>query len=317
MAPSRNQQLSALYPEQRGVALLTAVLVVAIGTVLATNLLWRTALDQQRTASAIFGDQAMQYALGAEAWVGDILRQDLQDSPDSDHLGEIWAAEIPPLPIEGGFITGVVRDPQGLFNLNNLVRPDGEEDEVMVAQFERLLAVLGLDPQLAGSVVDWLDPNFEIRFPVGAEDEAYSRIDPPYLTLNNMITSTTELMAINGFDRDVYRVLAPFVTALPMGTTLNVNTAPAEILASLSDEIDINMANALVEERGDFNFANVESTFQGLVSEEILPRLDGVTEHFVLAGQVTIGDTTLRIRSVLQRDNSGITRTLFRSFGVE
>ena len=316
MAADRDQQLSALLPQQRGIALLTAVLVVAIGTVLATNLLWRSALDQQRTASALFGDQAMQYALGAEAWVGDILRQDLQDSPDSDHLGEVWAAEIPPLPIEGGFISGVVRDPQGLFNLNNLLRPDGSEDEVMVAQFERLLAELRLDPQLAGAVVDWMDPNFEIRFPIGAEDEAYSRADPPYLTPNSMITSPTELMAVNGFDRDVYRVLEPFVTALPMGTTLNVNTAPAEILASLSDEIDINMANALVEERGDFNFANVESTFQGLVSEEILPLLDGVTEHFVLVGQVTIGDTTLRMNALLQRHSSGITRTLFRTFGI-
>jgi hypothetical protein len=49
----------------------------------------------------------------------------------------------------------------------------------------------------------------------------------------------------------------------------------------------------------------------------MLPRLDGITEHFLLSGQVTIGETTVRIRSVLQRHDSGITRTLFRSFGVE
>jgi general secretion pathway protein K len=317
MATGRNRQLSRLYPRERGIALLTAVLVVAIGTIIATNLLWRSTLDQQRTASAIYGDQAMQYALGAEAWVADILRQDLEDSPDSDHFGEFWATEIEPLPIEGGFIIGAISDPQGLFNLNNLVTVEGEEDEVMLGQFERLLAIVGLDPVLAGGVVDWLDPDFELRFPNGAEDESYARSDPQYLAANSMMTSKSELMAIVGFDEEVYAAIEPFVTALPMGTDLNANTAPAEVLASLSEEIDLGLALSLIDERGDGPFANVETTFQGLVAEEMLPRIDGVTEHFELNGRVTIGDITLRISALMQRSNSGITRTIFRSFGIQ
>jgi len=317
MATRRNQQLSAPCSRQRGVALLTAILVVAVGTLLATNLLWLSTLDQQRAASSMAADQGLQYALGAEAWVGDILRQDLEDSPDSDHRGEYWAEEIDPLPIEGGFIVGVVIDLQGRFNLNNLVNLQGEEDEIMVAQFSRLLTLLEIDPQIAGAVVDWLDPDSEPRFPYGGEDDAYSRTDPQYLVANNMITSPSELMAINGFDAESYARIAPYVTALPNGTLLNVNTASDYVLASLSDEIDLNTAISLVEERADMGFASVQTTFQGLVSEEMLPRLDGVTDHFLLRGQVTIGQTTLRIRSVLQRHSSGFTRTLFRSFGVE
>ena len=316
MAPHRNTQL--IYGHrQRGVALLTAILVVAVATLLATNLLWLSTLDQQRTAGSMAADQTLQYALGAEAWAADILRQDLEDSTESDNLGEIWATDIPPLPIEGGFIQGALEDLQGRFNLNNLVSPQGTEDEVMVAQFERLLQLVDLDPGLAGAVVDWLGPDIEPRFPYGGEDGAYAQSDPQYLVANGMITSPTELMAAGGSDADAYDAIAPYVTALPTGTRINVNTAPDVVLASLSEQIDLGTAASLVDERGEVGFGSIETTFQGLVSEEMLPRIDGVTEHFMLSGQVTIGETSLRIRSVLQRHNSGITRTLFRSFGGE
>lgn len=319
MAAHRSQQLGSrrACESQRGAALLTAILVVAIGTILATNLLWMSTLDQRRTASALATDQGLQYVLGAEAWVGDILRQDLVDSPDSDHLGEIWASQIDPLPVEGGFIYGQVEDLQGRFNLNNLVTLSGEEDEVMLAQFERLLDLLEIDPSLAGAVVDWLDPDIDMRFPVGGEDEAYAQTDPQYRTANGMITTPSELMAITGFAPEFYRRLAPYVTALPVGTRLNVNTASEVVLASLSEDIDLQIAESLVEERGDIGFVSVRDSFQGLVSEDMLPRIDGVSDHFMLHGQVTIDETSLTIRALLQRDPSGITRTMFRSFGVE
>ena len=301
---------------QRGVALLTAILVVAIATVIATNLLWLSTLDQRRTAAALASDQALQYALGAEAWVGDILRQDLEDSSDSDHLGEAWAADIAPLPIDGGFIHGGISDLQGLFNLNNLVDGGGDPDELMLTQFQRLLQLVDIDPSLAGGVVDWLDPDSETRFPSGGEDDLYARADPQYRVANGMITTPSELMAIYGFDAEMYGRLAPYVTALPRGTRLNANTAPQIVLASLSEDIDIGLAGSLIDERGNGAFASVQDSFEGLVSEEMLPLIDGVTEHFLLAGQVTIGDTTLTINAVLQRHDSGRTRTLFRSFGV-
>jgi general secretion pathway protein K len=300
---------------QRGAALLTALLVVAVGTILATNLLWMSTLDQRRTAAILATDQALQYVLGAEAWVGDILQQDLEDSPDADHLGELWATEIEPLPIDGGFIYGRVTDLQGLFNLNNLVDGRGQEDEQMVEQFQRLLASLQIDTELAGAVVDWIDPDNVPHFPRGGEDDVYSRVQPPYLVANGMLTSPSELLAINGVTPEIYEELAPYVTALPHGTLLNVNTAPALVLASLSDEITQQVAESLAEERADAGFASVTTTFQGLVSEEMLPRIDGVSDYFLLSGRVTIGDTQLTISSVLQRDPSGVTRTVFRSFG--
>lgn len=302
---------------QRGVAILTAMLVVTVGTILAVNLMWEARLDQRRTASALAADQGFQYALGAEAWAADILRQDLVDSPDSDNLDEIWATEIEPLPIDGGFITGRLEDLQGRFNLNNLIAPDGTADELALAQFERLLAELGLDPSLAGAVVDWLDPNSDVRFPTGGEDSTYAALDPPYRAANVMITSPSELMAVTGFDQETYALLAPYVTALPAGTRLNVNTASNVLLASLSDDIDLSLADSLIDERSGGGFTDAETTFADLIPEEMFATIDVVSEHFLLTATVAIGTTQMTMRSVLQRDNSGITRALFRSFGVE
>jgi general secretion pathway protein K len=302
---------------QRGVALITAIIVVAIGTMIAVNLLWRGTLDLRRTDAALAADQGLMYLQGAEAWAGDILRQDLVDSPDSDNLGEPWAIELPPLPVDGGTIVGRLEDLQGRFNLNNLISNDGREDEYARRQFERLLVMVEGDPGLAGAVIDWLDPDTELRFPTGGEDVVYSDHDPPYRTANSMITSSSELMAVAGFDRDTYRRLAPYVTVLPAGTKLNVNTASDVVLASLSDNLDLGTAASMIEERGDAEFIDIDATFEGLVEPDVLQEIDGVSDHFLLTATVTLGSNQLTMRSVLQRDRSGITRAVFRSLGVE
>lgn len=302
---------------QHGIAVLTAMLVVTVGTILAVNLMWQSTLDQRRTEAALGADQGLMYVHAAEAWAADILRQDLIDSPDSDYLGEEWAIQLPPVPVDGGTITGWLEDLQGRFNLNNLVTPQGVEDQIAVQQFQRLLALLELDPTLAGPVVDWIDADGEARFPHGAEDASYAGTDPPYRTPNSQITSSAELMAVSGFDRESYERLAPYVATLPSGTALNVNTASDVVLASLSDEIDLETARFLINERGDGPFADIDAVFGGWVEPEFLQRIDGVSEHFLLTATVTLGTSQLLVRSVLQRDNSGVTRTLFRSFGAE
>ncbi len=307
----------SLRNRQRGVAVLTAMLIVTIGTIIAVNLMWQATLDLRRTESALAADQGLLLMQGAEAWAADILRQDQVDSPTSDNLSEPWATQLPPLPVDGGTIVGKLEDLQGRFNLNNLIKPDGTQNDLARQQFQRLLARLQLDPALAGAVVDWLDADTEVRFPNGGEDVTYAGADPPYRTANSMITSPSELMAVTGFKRDIYTQLAPYVTALPIGTKLNVNTASAVVLASLSDDIDISMAEGLVQQRNNGAFADIDKTFEGLVDPQVLKTIDGVSQHFLLTATVTLGTNQLTMRSVLQRDASGITRALFRSLGVE
>lgn len=302
--------------DQRGVAVLTAMLVVALGTMIAVNLMWNASLDQRRTGAALAGDQALLYLQGAEAWAGDILRQDQIDS-QTDHLGEIWAVELAPMPVEGGQIAGRIEDLQGRFNLNNLISPQGEEDLLARRQFERLLESLQLDPTLAGVVVDWLDADAEANFPGGGEDASYAAMDPPYRTPNSIISTPSELMANAGFDTELFQRLSPYVTALPPGTPLNVNTASVYLLASLSDDIDLAQADTLTQERGTADFTNIDQTFEGLVEADVLQRIDGVSRYFLLTGSIVLGTHQLTMYSLLERDNSGLVRAIFRSLGAQ
>ena len=301
---------------QRGVAVITAILIVAIGTSIAVSLLWESTLDQRRTESAVLADQGLLWVQGAEAWAADILRQDLVDSAGADSFADIWAIELAPLPVEGGTIAGGLEDLQGRFNINNLVNDDGSENPFAVEQLQRLLASLDIDPTIAGRVVDWLDPDTETRFPDGGEDVTYAGETIPYRTPNVIVTSTTELLAVSGMDQESYDVLAPYITALPHGTTLNPNTASNYVLASLSDNIDLSTAESLIFQRADAEFVDIDDSFGGLVEEEVLLTLQGASSHFGLTATVTLGNSQTTLRSVLQRDPSGITRAIFRNLGV-
>ncbi len=126
---------------QRGVALIMAVLIVALATILAVNVTFRGMVDQRRAANLFALDQGFEVALGAEAWAADILRKDAQDS-QTDHFGEIWAKSMAALPIDEGVgtVEGRIEDMQGRFNLNNLVFSDGTTNETAVKQLERMLS---------------------------------------------------------------------------------------------------------------------------------------------------------------------------------
>ncbi len=123
---------------QRGVALITAILIVALATILATRIGFEGALEQRRSTTAMLLDQAYLVGLGAEAWAASYLKKDLADSK-TDHFGERWATPIPPIPIEGGVIEGRVEDMQGRFNLNNLVTPEGAVNREGLREFQNLL----------------------------------------------------------------------------------------------------------------------------------------------------------------------------------
>ena len=309
--------MRGFHDSQRGVAVLTAMLVVTLGTLIAVNMMWRASLDQRRASAGLAADQGLAYLHGAEAWAGDILRQDMVESPQSDHLGEIWALELPPLPVDGGVISGRMEDLHGRFNLNNLVTPQGEVDPLSLAQFQRLLATLGLDPGIAGVVVDWLDADAEPNFPNGAEDDAYAAANPPYRTPNWPITSTSELSAMTGIEAEGYRALFPYVTALPSGTTLNVNTASAPVLASLSDDIDLAQAATLVEQRGAAEFVDIQTLFANQLEPDVLGRINGTSRYFQLTATVVLGTYQFTLYSVLERHQSGIVGAVFRSLGVQ
>ena len=304
---------------QRGVALITAILITALVSSVALSLAWDNALDMRRTMTLLYRDQAVQVAMGAESWIQSILRDDLAET-ETDHLGEIWASELPGLPVQSdvvqGQLFGTIEDLQGRFNVNNLIDQNGEVDELALEQFRRLLIALELDPRIAGIAADWIDANQEAGFPDGAEDAIYTGFIPAYRTPNLPITNATELAALEGIDKASFDILAPHIVALPGRTGINVNTATPAVLQSLDENLSSSDVESLVSERENGGFADLQSTFSTLVSPEILPQLEETTSYFQLRLVVQIATVRIIYFSTLQRGPRGDVVPILRSLGT-
>ena len=300
---------------QAGVALVSALLVSALIAIVAYNLSFQAGIEMRRTMVILYRDQAVQIALGAETWIAQILAEDLANS-DTDHLGEIWASELPGLPIDGGTVTGEIIDLQGRFNINKLVDGNGDVDELYLEQFQRLLTNLEIDPRFAGIAADWIDPDRDAGFPDGAEDGIYTSLTPPYRPGNQPLTNISELAALDGMDRATFRLLEPHITALPGRTPINVNTATPVVLQSLDENLSPSDVESLLEERAEGGFADFQNTFSTLVTDELLSELDQSTGFFQLKVVVQIATVRVTYFSILQRTQQGAVVPILRSLGT-
>lgn len=301
---------------QRGTALITAMLVVALATAIAASLTWDLFLDQRRAFGRIAVDQGLMYGLGAEAWAKKILRDDAQDN-QVDHPGEPWATQITPLPIEGGQIQGRIEELQGRFNLNNLIDAAGGTDPLAVESFRRLLLALDMDVRLADRMADWIDRDIEPNFPDGAEDSEYLSREPPFRTANRPITSVSEiLLAYPELGRSGYVTLRPYLAALPRGTRININTALPEVLMSTADELGPGEAERIILDRPEGGWDSLEQ-LGDIVPQDARGALATSSNWFRLSVRVDIGTQRFTMYSLLHRDAAGSVATVIRSFADE
>jgi general secretion pathway protein K len=301
---------------QRGAALITAILVVALATAIAASLTWDLFLDQRRAFGRITVDQGLMYSLGAEAWAKQILKDDAEDNR-VDHPGEAWAVQIAPLPIEGGQIQGRIEDLNGRFNLNNLVDAAGASDPVAIEGFRRLLLALELDVRLADRMADWIDRDLEPNFPDGAEDSVYLGRQPPFRTANRPITSVSEMLLVYPeLGQTGYARLRPYVTALPRGTFININTARPEVLLTAAENMGVREAERIATDRPEAGWESLEQ-LGDMIPAEARGALGVASNWFRLAVRVDIGTQRFTMYSLLHRDASGSVSTVIRSFTDE
>jgi len=323
---------------QRGVALVIALILVALATILASKLSFDGFIEQRRTVAVLAAEQALHFGMGAEALAADVLIQDLQSSATLTTLAAPWAQATQPLPIlpdndpEGepiGTLQGALEDMQGRFNLNSLARlgPDGKtEDPLPLQQFQRLLVSVGVEAKWAGLARDWIDQDDVVGDPDGAEDAVYTSQTPPYRTANWPMMSSSELMNLPGFGADRYRKIAPYVTALPSANTaINLCTAPALVLESLVEGLSGEWSGSPAvlangRKTGCFpdkaTFTNVATSFAGpKAMASIGNPIDTKSSYFQLTTRVTLGTTEFTLYSLLFRGSSKVT-PLLRSFGT-
>ena len=227
---------------QRGVALLTVLLITALVSILAVSMIDRHRLAIARTQQLVGHQQAIAYALGAERYARSLLRADREEDsndPPIDSRTDRWAEIEAPFEVAAGEIEIHVRDLSGLLNLNNTGNLASRD------RLRRLLAALAVDTALADAIGDWVDGDEEISGTGGAEDGSYLLKEPPYRAGNGPLASVSELRLLPEMDEDTYKRLLPFVSALPPGARrINVNTAPGPVLAALAPSMTPEAAGA-------------------------------------------------------------------------
>ncbi|MGA2023562.1 MAG: type II secretion system minor pseudopilin GspK [Steroidobacteraceae bacterium] len=346
---------------QRGIALITAIVLVAVAAVVATAIGFSSAMSARR-ASTVFGaDQSLLAAEGAEAMAAYVLKQSGSTSPTGstgttsttgtgattathgassqstsgtassgggasspqDSLDQPWAQSYGPFELLPGVLLefAQLEDQQGKFNLNNLA-DGGATDPTSVTQFQQLLSLLGIEPRWAGLIADWIDSDDQPNFPDGAEDSVYLAQSPQYRTANLPITSISELLALPGFGRDRYNRLAPYVSALPSGTTINVCTASGVLLDAISGktEYSTDPQQLLSRRQSDGCFPTLQVYLASLNAQQqalATGRLGQTTSYFRLRSFITIGTARFSLYSLLQRDGATQIHVILRTFGTE
>ncbi|HRX91022.1 MAG TPA: type II secretion system minor pseudopilin GspK [Steroidobacteraceae bacterium] len=325
------RQAPAPATHQRGIALLTAIVLFAIATVLAATITYNKAMAARRAAATFALDQALQAGLAAEALASLALETSAKNNSSQTLPTQPWAQTFGPVEIEdtGVWVAGQLEDLQSRFNLNSLVVFDQAAnafvaDPGTMKEFQQLLQSLDLEAKWANLIVDWIDTDIAPNGPDGGEDSLYLTQTPAYRPPNTFITSSSELLALPGFGPERYAKLAPFVTALPNDSKVNICTAWGVVLDAVrADGQDEFKSNDPTPNRDRNCFPERTAFLSGLRSADpqdkarVDSRIDENSSYFLLTSTVRIGTTEFVLYSVLFREQSGQVRALQRTFGSE
>jgi general secretion pathway protein K len=280
---------------QRGVALLLALLLTALVTVLAVAVAGSESFELHRSGNSLRRAEVDEVLSGAELVAAGRLRPRLRDTaqPTPVEITLPWTFK------PDGRAT--LRDAQGCFNLNTL-SPTTGDIHLAEVRFRRLLDLLDLSPDIADQLLDWLDEDSEARF-AGAEDDAYSRRNPPMRAANAPLADASELRLLPAVDAKSYAVLAPVVCALPPDVPLNVNSAPPLLLMALVEGLRQGPAQQLAARAAQAPFRSVDAFLADSALSGTLVDASGLTvrsDWFALRAEVTLDGLTRQRDSLLQ-----------------
>ena len=260
--------------QQQGIALITILVMVALATILAATIAKRQANTAENTAYLMRQNQSLLYAKSAEAFFSELLVDDADNAGAVDSLQENWAKPMPTFPVEDGFVSGTLQDESGKFNLNSLVNDEGVPNPQAKLWFEKLLLRVGLPEKLSEAVIDWQDADEEISGTMGAENSYYQGLPQGYLAANSKFHNVEELKLVRGFEDQKYLQIVDYVSALPASDSkVNVNTAPAMLLASLDPKLDINaVVQALQKRQANLeHFSNINDLWATEPFKQVSP----------------------------------------------
>ena len=293
---------------EKGIALLVTLLILVLVVALVHEVF---RIGAQSAQSGAYGRDSIRCILLAEGGTGAariVLRIDARDN-QYDTLDEIWSRAALPITLGDGEVRVTLEDEERKIDLNRLMLPNGNApDERRLAVFQRLLDTLGIERTVADAVVDWLDNDENPRVG-GAESSYYNGLPNPYRAKNDLFDTIGELRLVRGVTAEIYEKLLPFVTVSSSGM-VNLNTAPKEVLMSLSAGIDLaeagpidaKTADEIIAYRQDHPFTTASQI--GNVS----PFLRDLYARTLIRNMVDVRSTYFHVRS--SGDVGGTVRTI-------
>ncbi|MDN5733993.1 MAG: type II secretion system minor pseudopilin GspK [Psychrobacter sp.] len=282
---------------QRGVALLTILLLVVSITVVAGAMLASQKIAIRRSGLLFEQNQLLQDIHAGQQLAVTLLRAD-DALNETDSEQDIWAQSIPPYTLDGHSISIEVRDEASRFNINNLYR-DGAVDGTALAVFQRLLVQLNLAPEIAIAVLDYQDSDSTVYQDGGDEGVVYGQQSRGASSTlpNQPFVSVEQLQDIEKVSAEDLAALRPYITVVPYYLPININTARPVLLAALTETADRQQMQALVDMRGQQALAAIDALWQlpalGTVSADerraLTPLL--ATESQAFMALITAADT--------------------------
>ncbi len=309
-----------LQRKQWGAALLSAMLTVTLVATFAAAALWQ----QWRSVEVEIAERArVQVAwllVGALDWSRLILRIDGR-AASTDHLAEPWAVALQESRLStflaadknntGGltaeeqvdaFLSGNIVDAQSKLNVFNLIEAGQVSTPDLVA-FKRLFTHFNLSAIELDNFVDNLKASITANSPVTTE----------------LMPQRVRQLTWLGLRPQTLAKLAPYITLLPERTTVNINTAPAEVIFVSVPGLDLADAKLTVatRERAHFSTLADAATAVPALKDKLKDTQHSVaTRFFEVVGRIRLEQIVVEEQSLVQRDTSSNVKTLWRERSV-
>ena len=307
---------------QQGVAVITALLLTTLAITIVASLFWQQQVQVRAIENQRLQLQKQWILRGALDWSRLILREDARHSR-VDHLGEPWAVplaetrldeyvenkeaagDVPDAALSGGIV-----DAQSRFNLTNLAQ-QGKVNQNEVAAFARLLSIARQNSSLAQATADMMAAAQAASLPAtvaGAAGTAAPASSPSSKKPLGIL-QVDDLLAVPDFTPEALAAIKDFIVVIPRTTQINVNTAPAEVLAARIGTLSLSEATTLVAARESAWFKDVNDFEQRLQGKTIDPldkqQLAVSTNYFLVNGNVRLNRAGMQMQALIERSGSG------------
>ncbi len=327
---------AALYVlrHDRGAALVTVLLLVAVMSVGAVASFENLGFTIKRTTAVKMHEQARQYALGGEV-IARLAAEEMRRA-DAKFIALTGGGQGRAIsyPIDGGIIEGLVEDTSNCFNVNSLV--SGAEGRLAAdaqggARYTRLLVALGLPAfeaeRLTATLTDWIDSDGRPQ-PMGAEDYDYAALSPAYRAANTKMVDLSELRLVKGYGPEIRTVVEKHLCVRPdtASVVLNANTLkPSDaplLVALVGTALDLEAARRVIAERPAGGYSDnagfwAERAFAGMTLDQtVRSRISVKPQAFDARISVKYYDARVELVSHLFLGEGGKATVMAREFGV-